>query len=124
MANLREQHIAEIIAELEDENARFEQEAMSWAEADYEAIPEDIRTPHCDKAATAFIQSRYEEYLKWRIVVDYDSIVIAATDFIIQGKKIRVSFPYDKNENTMSLIQNMLFESCMSTTALTKRRSV
>ena len=76
MATLREQNIAEIIAGIEEENAWFEQEAMSWAEADYEAIPEEIRTPHCDRAAMVFIQSRYEEYVKLRIVVDYGSIEI------------------------------------------------
>jgi len=79
MTSLREENIAEIIAAIEEENAWFEQEAMSWAEADYEAIPEEIRTPHCDRAAMVFIQSRYEEYVKWRIVVNYDTIEIITT---------------------------------------------
>jgi len=87
-----------IIDKTEDEKAQFEIEmhemALYYAEADYEAIPEEIRTPYNHEAATAFKQTRYEEHLTMlrncRVIVDYNSIKIKTVQS--RHKDISVSF--------------------------------
>ena len=100
------------------------------AECDWQCVPDEFKVPHDTEAETAFKNSRFEyhlEILLEEMDVGYDLMVLLnmlneAGDtqlFIVQGKKIRVSFSREKNENTMSLIQNMLFESYMKNAFLT-----
>ena len=52
--------------------------ATSWAESDYEAIPEEFRIPYDHKLATAYKEYRYKAYstmLSNRILDDTDPIV-------------------------------------------------
>jgi len=74
-------NIQGIIDEINEQTEREIQDiANSCAEADFEAVPDEIKTPYDHKATTAFKQSRYEVCLtilrKSRLIVDFASIVI------------------------------------------------
>ena len=106
------------------------QMAFHYANDDWDSVPKEFRLQNDPETEMAFKDSRFAyhlEILLEEMDVGYDLMVLLnilneagdAQLFIVQGKKIRVSFSHEKNENTMSLIQNMLCESYMKKAFLT-----
>jgi len=112
------------------DNMQACQTAFHYANDDWDCVPEEFRFQDDPEIEMAYKDSRFEYHLAILLEemdVGYDLMVLLnmlneagdAQLFIVQGKKIRVSFSREKNENTMSLIQNMLFESYMKKAFLT-----
>lgn len=106
-------YIQQIIEDIEEDNQRREQEfhdfALFCAEADYEHVPIELRTPYDPIAATQFKKARFsaclEQLRKGRFIVDLASIVINKV-FIRKNKAITIVY-----ENSM---QDGLFEKALA----------